>query len=100
MRRYRFALCDVDGRIVDSRESACADDLDALDHAVELWKRYIVEIRESGTFVARVKPGDRPLDETDRTSLVYPSDVLRPRAQDAASPSAMECKTPEKSSAD
>ena len=78
MRGYRFNLCDIDGRIIDIRERACADDLEALEQAVEIWKDYIIEIRESGTFVARVKPGDLPLNEKDLPSLVYPREAITP----------------------
>jgi hypothetical protein len=75
MLRYRFSLLRAGRTAVDIEERDCSDDLDAIDQAEAIWKKYIIEIRQESAFIARVKPGDQPPNERDPVSFVYPPDV-------------------------
>jgi len=69
MRDYSFHCFDARGLVARSQKIACRDDLDALDEGVLRAAGSAVEIFQGARLVARVKPGNAPLDTTDLHSL-------------------------------
>jgi hypothetical protein len=66
---YRFFFVGHDGHISGRVDHDCDDDLAALEHAKTLATNSLVEVWDAARFVARVKPGDRPLDTSDHAPL-------------------------------
>lgn len=66
---YSFHSLDARGLAARSQKIVCRDDLDALDEAVRRSAGCAVEIFQGPRLVARVKPGNAPLDITDLRSL-------------------------------
>lgn len=67
-----YRLHRLDGRtqhIVSATELTARDDLDALAEAEKICQANTVEIWQGARCVARVKQGNAPLNESDRTSL-------------------------------
>lgn len=69
MSTYEFRLFDELGTLFHISDYRHADDLSALDHAVEFSQTDAVEIWRGGFCVARLKKGNIALNERDRTSL-------------------------------
>lgn len=69
MKRYRICSLDTDGQITLVFEMACRDDLDALAEGESIAARNRVEVWDGRRLVARVKPGNAPLDAHDRQCL-------------------------------
>lgn len=66
---YSLRLLDPEGRVVSRRSLPLHDDLDALDEAVRHARSQAVEVWQGQRLVARVKPGNAPLDVNDNRSL-------------------------------
>ncbi len=66
---YSLRLLDAEGRVVSHHALLLQDDLDALDEAVRRSDSQAVEIWQGPRLVARVKPGNAPLDVRDPRSL-------------------------------
>lgn len=69
MRHYKVYSLDRTGRIALAQDVECRDDLDALAWAEHAASREVLEVWQGARLVARVKPGNAPLDSQDRTSL-------------------------------
>jgi hypothetical protein len=69
MRRYRIYALDEAGRVSQSHNFDCRDDLLALAEGERLSQANAVEVWEGARLVARVKPGNAPLDTQDNRSL-------------------------------
>ena len=69
MRRYRICALDEAGRVSHAHEFDCRDDLLALAEGERLSHANAVEVWEGSRLVARVKPGNAPLNAQDARSL-------------------------------
>ena len=69
MRRYRIYALDEAGRVARSHDFDCRDDLLALAEGERQSDANAVEVWEGARLVARVKPGNAPLDTQDSRSL-------------------------------
>ena len=69
MKHYRIYSLNHQGGISRARDLDCADDLDALSQGEKLSAENPVEIWQGSRRVARVKPGNAPLDVRDQQSL-------------------------------
>ena len=66
---YKLYCLDAWEHIVSTREVAAPDDLAALQEAEKDCAEYAVEVWQGARRVARVKPGNAPLDARDRMCL-------------------------------
>ena len=66
---YAIHLLDGQGAITASRTLLCQDDLEALSEGVKCAEAHAIEIWQGPRLVARVKPGNAPLDAADARSL-------------------------------
>lgn len=89
---YRMCILDPAGHILVSHTVACADDLEALEAAEQECAGRAVEVWHESRLVARVKPDNAPLDETDPRLRNTQTRFARGRAEGAARPSS--CATP------
>ena len=70
MKNYKIYSLDQVGRIDRAQDMECADDLDALDWAEKTAGHGPgLEVWQGSRLVARVKPGNAPLNARDRNSL-------------------------------
>lgn len=69
MRHYRVYSLDPAGHIALAQDVQCQDDLEALSWAEQAAAHESVEVWQGARLVAKVKPGNAPLDGNDRTSL-------------------------------
>ena len=65
MSDYSFHSLDAHGMAALSQRIICRDDLDALEEGVRRSAVHAIEIFQGSRLVARVKPGNAPLDPTD-----------------------------------
>ena len=66
---YRFAFLDSAGAAVLNEAYSFADDVSALESAIDRSASHAIEIWDGGRRVAAVKKGHAPLNEFDRESL-------------------------------
>ena len=66
---YAIHLLDGRGAIAASHTVLCRDDLEALSEGVKCSEAHAIEIWQGRRLVARVKPGNAPLDAGDARSL-------------------------------
>jgi hypothetical protein len=70
MKNYKIYSLDEVGHIALAQNMECADDLDALDWAENAAGHGPgMEVWQGSRLVARVKPGNAPLNAQDRRSL-------------------------------
>jgi hypothetical protein len=69
MRDYRFNFVDFEGRITHAKAVQCLDDLDALAEGERVACTDMIEIWDGSRIVARVKPGNAPLQAGDTKCL-------------------------------
>ena len=69
MTSYSFRSFDLRGADALSQNLACEDDLAALAEGVRRSEKWSIEIWDGARLVARVKPGNAPLDATDTRCL-------------------------------
>jgi hypothetical protein len=66
---YRFDFLSRDGAVFKQQTHRFADDVTALEYAVDLSREHAIEIWDGQRRVALVKKDHAPLDEFDRESL-------------------------------
>ena len=69
MSDYSFHCFDARGVAAPAQKIVCRDDLDALEEGVRRSSVHAIEIFQGSRLIARVKPGNAPLNTSDPYSL-------------------------------